>query len=82
VIQVINGSASIKGLDDKKRSQDARDLCSQVAQVTNPILLFSDVDLPEERVRENEPLVAAANLEGYEVHRIFIDQGSSVDIMF
>jgi hypothetical protein len=27
-------------------------------------------------------LVIAANLNGYEVHLIFIDQGSSADIMF
>jgi hypothetical protein len=45
-------------------------------------LSFSDADFPEERVRDNEPLVIAANLNGFEVHRIFFDQGSSADIMF
>ena len=31
---------------------------------------------------DNELLIIAANLNGFEVHRIFIDQGSSADIMF
>ena len=46
------------------------------------MLSFSDADFPEERIWDNEPLVIAANLNGFEVHRIFIDQGSSADIMF
>ena len=72
----------MKGLDDKKRTRDARESCSQVASIANLVLSFSYADLPEERVRDNEPLVIAANLNGFEVHRIFIDQGSSTDIMF
>jgi hypothetical protein len=76
------GGASLKGLDDKKRTRDARDSCSQVTSTVNPILSFLDADLPENRIRDNEPLVIAANLNGFEVCRILIDQGSSVDIMF
>ena len=70
------------GLEDRKKTRDTRDSCSQVAQVTNLVLSFSDADLPQEQVRDNESLVIAANLAGFEVHRIFIDQGSSTDIMF
>jgi hypothetical protein len=46
------------------------------------VLSFSDADFSEEPIRDNEPLVVAANLNDFEVHRIFIDQGSSADIMF
>jgi hypothetical protein len=53
-----------------------------VAQVTNPILSFSDADLLQEQVRDNEQLLIPANLAGFEVHRIFVDQGSSTNIMF
>ena len=46
------------------------------------MLSFSDADFPEERIWDNEPLVIATNLNGFEVHRIFIYQVSSADIMF
>jgi hypothetical protein len=45
-------------------------------------LSFSDADLPQEQVRNNEPLLIDTNMAGFEVHRIFVDQGSSADIMF
>jgi hypothetical protein len=64
----------LKGLDDRKRTRDARDSYSQVVHVTNPILSFYDDDLPQEQVRDNEPLVIAANLAGFDVYRVFIDQ--------
>lgn len=50
--------------------------------MNNPVLSFSGADFSEERVGDNETLVITANLGGYEVHRIFIDQESSTDIMF
>jgi hypothetical protein len=81
VIQVIAGGASLKVLDDKKRTREARDSCSQVTSIAYPILSFSDANLPEECIWDSEPLVIATNLSGFEVHRIFIDQGSSADIM-
>jgi hypothetical protein len=80
VIQVIAGGESPKGLEDRK--WDARDSFSQVVQVTNLVLSFSYADLQKEQVRDNEPLVVAVKLGGDEVHRIFIDQGSSTNIMF
>jgi hypothetical protein len=46
MIQVIAGGTSWKGLEDKKRTRDTRDSCSQITQVKNPVLSFSDVDLP------------------------------------
>jgi hypothetical protein len=82
VIQVIAGGTSWRGFEDRKRTRDARDSCSLVAQVKNPILSFSDTDLPQEHVRDNEPLVIAASMAGFEVHRIFVDQGNSADVMF
>jgi hypothetical protein len=69
MIQVMARGASLKGLEDRKRTRDARDSCSQVVQVTNQILYFLDANLPEEQVRDNKPLMVAANLGGYEVHR-------------
>jgi hypothetical protein len=51
-------------------------------QITNPVLSISDSDLPDEQVRDNEPLVVATNLGSFEVHRIFIDKGSLADIVF
>jgi hypothetical protein len=46
VIQVIAGGTGWKGVEDRKRTRDTRDSCSQVTQVKNPVLSFSDVDLP------------------------------------
>jgi hypothetical protein len=46
------------------------------------VLSFTKVDLPVGKIRENEPLVIIAMIDEFEVHRIFVDQGSSTDIIF
>jgi hypothetical protein len=45
-------------------------------------LAFSEGDLPIDDTGSNAPLVITARMAGYEVKRLFIDQGSSDDIIF
>ena len=43
---------------------------------------FSEDDLPIDGTGSNAPLVITARMTGYEVKRLFVNQGSSADIMF
>jgi hypothetical protein len=45
-------------------------------------LAFSEDDLLIDDTISNAPLVISASMAGYEVKRLFVDQESSVDIMF
>ena len=45
-------------------------------------LAFSEDELPIDGTGSNVPLVITARMAGYEVKRLFVDQGSSDDIMF
>jgi hypothetical protein len=53
-----------------------------VKAVRRVTLAFTEDDLPTDGTRSNAPLVVMARMEGYEVKRLFVDQGSSADIMF
>jgi hypothetical protein len=39
----------------------------------NVVLSFTNAHLPVGKIRENEPLVITAMIDGFEVHRIFVD---------
>lgn len=45
-------------------------------------LAFFEEDLPIDGMGSNARLVISAVMAGYEVKRLFVDQGSSADIMF
>jgi hypothetical protein len=45
-------------------------------------LAFLEDDLPIDGTGSNAPVVIMARMAGYEVKRLFMDQGSSDDIMF
>ena len=45
-------------------------------------LAFSEDDLPIDGTGSNALLVITARKAGFEVKRLFVDQGSSADIMF
>jgi hypothetical protein len=45
-------------------------------------LTFSEEDLHIDDTGSNAPLVISAVMAGYKVKRLFVDQGSSTDIMF
>lgn len=47
-----------------------------------PPLYFFDEDLGDILPDHNDPLVITAYMANFEVRRVFVDQGSSVDIMF
>jgi hypothetical protein len=46
------------------------------------ILSFTNTDFPIEKIIENDPLVITGLIDGFEVHRIFMDQGSLADTIF
>jgi hypothetical protein len=84
VINVIAG-----GLDhtepsesSRKRYRDEKDQCMSVKAMRRMTLAFSEDDLPIDGTGSNAPLVITARMVGYEVKRLFVDQGSSADIMF
>jgi hypothetical protein len=66
----------------RKRSRDEREHCMTVKTMRRMTLAFSEDDLPINGTGSNAPLVIMARMAGYEVKRLFVDQGSSADIMF
>jgi hypothetical protein len=78
LINVIAGGIVAKS----KRTRTEQELCAQVTSMSDVILSFTKADLPVGKIRENESLVIIAMIDGFEIHRIFVDQGKSVDIIF
>ena len=56
--------------------------CGQVDSVSQLTLSFSNLDLLEHRPSDDDPVVITSMIHSYKVHQIFVDQGSSADIMF
>jgi hypothetical protein len=77
MINVIAGGIS----GGSKRPWDESEYCAQVNPNTIIVLSFTHADMPTGKRKENEPLVITETIDGFEVHRIFIDQSSSVDIL-
>jgi len=51
-------------------------------QPTKPDLYFTKDDLRDVVPHENDPVVISIVTVGRRVHRVLIDQGNSVDVMF
>jgi hypothetical protein len=66
----------------RKRTRDERDYFLFVKAMRRITLAFSKDDLPIDGTGSNAPLVISARMARYEVKRLFVDQGSSADIMF
>nr|GEV20944.1 reverse transcriptase domain-containing protein [Tanacetum cinerariifolium] len=60
--------------NDKKRKSVKRDESWMKAPIVFPPLLMEDAS--------NEPLIIEAVKEGFLVHRVYVDQGASVEMMF
>ncbi|KAL2251241.1 UNVERIFIED_CONTAM: Retrovirus-related Pol polyprotein from transposon [Sesamum indicum] len=45
-------------------------------------IVFGDEDLSSEVVEQNDPMVIKMDIANYQVHKVLIDNGSSVDIIF
>ena len=78
-IHVIAGGIRDQG---KKRAREPDQGCGQVDPVSQLTLSFSTLDLPKHRPRDDDPMVVTGVIHQFKVHRIFVDQGSSADIMF
>jgi hypothetical protein len=76
LINVIAGGIPAKS----KCTLTERELLAQVTPMTDVILSLNKADFPIERIRENEPLVVTSMIDDFEVHWIFVDQGSLSDI--
>jgi hypothetical protein len=77
VINVIAGGIPAKS----KRTCDGQELCAQVIPITDVTLSFTKDDFLAGKIRDNELLVITRLLDDFEVHRIFVDQGSSANIV-
>ena len=60
----------------RKRSRDIEDHCMAVKAMKRITLTFTEDDLPTDGAGSNAPLVIMAKMAGYEVKRLFVDQGS------
>jgi hypothetical protein len=69
-------------LTSTKRTRDERDYCMAVKVIRRMTLAFLEDDLPIDETGSNAPLVITTSMAGYEVKRLFVDQGSSTEIMF
>ncbi|XP_011078132.1 uncharacterized protein LOC105161948 [Sesamum indicum] len=45
-------------------------------------IVFGDEDLSADMVEQNDPMVIKMDIANYQVHKVLIDNGSSVDIIF
>jgi len=71
-------------LHKKKRDMEENREFSQILKICKEAspLQFSDEDFHNDPLKNNEPLVILGILADFEVHRIFVNQGCSVDITF
>jgi hypothetical protein len=63
-------------------SRDGLDYCARVTPKIDVALSFTQADMSTGKPQDNEPLVIIGIIDGFEVHQVFVDQGSLVNIMF
>lgn len=89
VAMVIFGGYSVEGGETKRTmKRKSQEIVSNTSSSTTYItsgrtlLIFEDRDLVDGKLNRYIPLVIQADMGNFEVRRILVDQGSSVDIMF
>jgi len=85
-INTILGGFSGGGCTASQSKRYAREVMTIDVREPNwpvkPDLYFTKVDLRDVVPHENDPMVISIVIVGRRVHRVLIDQGSSVDVMF
>jgi len=85
-IHTITGGFSRGGCTASQRRRYARAVMSVEVQRTDNAfdvnLVFTKADLQDVVSHDNEPVVILVVTTGRKVHRVLVDQGSSVDVMF
>ncbi|XP_068504361.1 uncharacterized protein [Phaseolus vulgaris] len=85
-VHTIAGGFSGGGCTASQRRRYVRTMMSVKAQRTNDAfdvdLVFTKADLEDVIPHDNDPVVISVVTTGRKVHRVLVDQGSSVDVMF
>jgi len=85
-INTIVGGFSVGGWTASQQKKYAREVMTvearEVDQSPEPDLFFTKSDLQDVIPHDNDPVVISVVTTGRKVHRVLIDQGSSVDVMF
>ncbi|XP_068461718.1 uncharacterized protein [Phaseolus vulgaris] len=85
-INTISGGFSGGGCTASQRKRYAREVMTvekrDPDQSVEPDLLFTKVDLRDVVPHEDDPVVILIMIVGRGVHRVLINQGSSIDVMF
>jgi len=82
VINVIAGGFSETNRTNRKRGLEERNGSVYKIRRGGVALIFTDADFGSDTQGYDDPMVITGIIADYEVHRIFIDQGSSADIMY
>ena len=54
----------------------------KMAQINNPVILFSEVNAQRPHHPYNDELVVNLRVGDYNMHRVLVDNGSSADILY
>ena len=85
-VNTISGVFSRGGCTASQRKKYARDVMAVKAREPDQSpelnLFYTKVDLRDVIPHDNDPVVIIVVLVGRRVHRVLVDQGSSVDVMF
>jgi len=85
-VNIISGGFSGGGCTASQRNKYARGIMAvvvqQVDQSPDVDLVFTKVDLQDVIPHDNDPVVISLVTVGRKVHRVLVDQGSSIDVMF
>ncbi|XP_073153649.1 uncharacterized protein [Henckelia pumila] len=86
MIHIISGGTtdgdSIRARKAHGRRLENFEVNSQLSQVVDPNISFGREDLRDVVVPHNDPLLVTLTIANYDVARIFVDTGSSVNIIF
>ncbi|XP_073120897.1 uncharacterized protein [Henckelia pumila] len=86
VIHMISGGSTDKDSGRARKAHGRRlenfEVNSQLSCPTNPNISFGREDLKDVVLPHNDPLLVTLTIANYDVTRIFVDTGSSVNIIF